>query len=165
MDTLTYGPLLISSQWQCGKGRPYKWTTIHCLIITVRRWTFLEMDHYSLLHSDSAKMDPLRNEPLFTASQWLCGDGCSYKWTTIHCFTVTVWEMDALANGPLFISSQWQCGDGRSYKWTTIYCPTVRVWLIDTLTNGPLFMYKQPSCIVESFEWALKWLKGQCYVK
>ena len=165
MDALTNGPLFTASNWQCGDGRSYKWTTIHCLIITVRRWTFLEMDHYSLLHSDSAKMDPLRNEPLFTASQWLCGDGCSYKWTTIHCFTVTVWEMDALANGPLFISSQWQCGDGRSYKWTTIYCPTVRVWLIDTLTNGPLFMYKQPSCIVESFEWALKWLKGQCYVK
>ena len=132
MDTLTYGPLLISSQWQCGKGRPYKWITIHCLIIIVRRWTFLEMDHYSLLHSDSAKINPLRNEPLFTASQWLCGDGCSYKWTTIHCLIMTVRRWRPLQVDHYSLLHSDSVGDGCSCKWTTINFLTVtaRRWTL-----------------------------------
>ena len=146
MDALTNGTLFTTSQWQCEDVRSYKWSTIHCLKMTVWRRTCLQMDHYSLPHSDSAKMYALTNEALFTASQWQCGDGRSYKWTTIHSLTVTVrrWknlqmehylvphndsvEMDPLTNGPLFTASQWKCEDGRQYKWSTIHCLKVTVW-------------------------------------
>ena len=72
MDALKNGPLFFASKWQCG------------------RWTLLEMDHYSLPHSVSAEMDSITNGALITVWQWQCEDGRTYKWTIIHCFTVTV---------------------------------------------------------------------------
>ena len=123
MDSLTNGHLFTSLQWQCGDGRSYKWTTIFCFTVTVRRWTLLLLDHYSQPHRDSTNMDAPRNGPKFIASQWQCGDGRSYKWTTIHCLNVIVWtwtllernnyslpqgdsgNMAALTNGPLFTAS------------------------------------------------------------
>ena len=175
VDALTNRPLFTASQWQCGDGRSYKWSTVDCLTMTVWRWTLLQIENYSLPHSESAKMDALTNEALFATSQWECGDGRFYKWNTIFWFTLTVrrstlllldnysqphrdsTNMDAPRNGPKFIASQWQCGDGRSYKWTTIHCLTVIVWTwmllernncslpqsysgnMATLTSGPLF--------------------------
>ena len=165
MDALTNRPLFTASQWQCEDISNYKWSMIHCLTVTVCRWTLLQMEHYSLPHSDNAKMYAPTNEALFTVSQWQCGDGRAYKWTTIHCLTVTVQRyMYALTNEALFTASQWQCGDGRSYKWTTIHSLTVTVrrWKnlqmehylvphndsveMDPLTNGPLFTASQWKC-------------------
>ena len=159
MEALANEALLTASQWQCGDGRSYKWNTIHCLTMTVWRCTLLQMEHYSLHHSESAKMDALTNWALFSASKWLCGDGRSYKWSTIHCLTVTVcrWtllqmkhyslphsesaKIEELTNGSLFTASQWQCEDKRSYKWHTIHysLPKSDSVEMDTLRNGPLF--------------------------
>ena len=54
------------------------------------------MDHYSLLHSDSAVMDALTNGPLFTGAQlqYTKMDALP-NGTTIHCLTMTVrrWEL------------------------------------------------------------------------
>ena len=127
MDSLTNGNLFTSLQCQCGDGRSYKWTTIFWFTVTVRIWTLLGMDQNSLPHGDSVEVDALTNRPLFTASQWQCGDGRSYKWSTVDCLTMTVWrwtllqienysllhsesvemdaKMDALSNGPLFSAS------------------------------------------------------------
>ena len=105
MDALANGQLFTASQWHCEDGRSNKWTTIHCLAVTM--W----------------EMDTLTNGQLFTSSHWQCGDGGFYKWTTIYCFTVTVriwpllqmdhfWlphsdsdKMDDLTNGTLFTAS------------------------------------------------------------
>ena len=218
MEALKNGTLFTSSQWQCEHRRSCKWSTINCLTVTVWRWTLLQMEHYSLPHNDGVEMYALTNGALFSASKWKCEDGCSYKWTTIHCLKVTVWRwtllqidrysvphndgvdgcsykwtaifcftvtvrrwtlllldhysqpdrdstnMDAPRNGLKFIASQWQCGDGRSYKWTTIHCLTVIVctWTLlernnyslhhsdsvqmDALTNGSLFTASQWQC-------------------
>ena len=56
MDALTNGPPFTASQWQCEEVRSYKWSTIHCLTMRVWRWTLLQIDHYSLPHSDSVKI-------------------------------------------------------------------------------------------------------------
>ena len=156
-DALTNGTLFTASQWKYDGGRSYKWSTIHYLTITVWRWTLLQIENYSLPHSESTTMDALTNEVLFTTSQWLCGDGRSYKSKTIHYLTVKVrrWtflqmdhyllpqsdsaEMNALTNGTLFTASQWMCG-----RWTLLQMdhyslPHSDSLEMDALANGPLF--------------------------
>ena len=146
MDALTNRKLFTASQWKYDDGRSYKWSTIHYLTITVWRWTLLQIENYSLPHSESTKMDILTNGPLFAPSEWQCWDERSYKWNTIHSLTVNVREMDALTNGPLFTSSQWQFGDGRSCKWTSIQCFISDRAEMDALTNWPLITVSHWQC-------------------
>ena len=132
MDALANGQLFTASQWHCEDGRSNKWTTIHCLAVTM--W----------------EMDTLTNGQLFTSSHWQCGDGGFYKWNTIHCFCSNSTNMAALTSGPLLTASRWHwiwtllgmyhyslphsdsVGDGHSYAWTTIHflAVTVRRWTL-----------------------------------
>ena len=157
MDSFTNGQLFTSLQWECRDGRSYKWTTIYCFTVTVRIWPLLEVDHYPLVHSNSAEMDALTNLLLCPASQLHCSNGCFYKWTNFYCVAVRVREMDVLTNVPLLTVSHRQYEVGRSYKCATIHSLKMRVrrWTLlymddyslphndnaemDSLPNGPLF--------------------------
>ena len=164
-DALTNGTLFTASQWKYDGGRSYKWSTIHYLTITVWRWTLLQIENYSLPHSESTTMDALTNEALFSTSQWLCEDGRSYKWNIIHCLTVTVWRWTLLQMDHYSLLGFDNVKYGRSYKWSTIQCFRVTVlrWMflqmnyysllhsesaeMDALTISPLFIASQCKCL------------------
>ena len=159
MHALTNGPLFTASHRQCRDGSSYKWRTIHCLTVTVRRWTQLQMQYYSLRHNDSAKMNALRNRTLSTIAHCQCGNN---KWSYIRCLTVTVWKLESLSNGQLFTASHRHSGEvdvlrnrqlfrtpeSECERWTLLQMdnyllPYSESADMDALTNGLLFTVSQ----------------------